>query len=61
MWLELEDQMPNEPSIVHRNVTWEAVYHQEYCQDMRWWGTSKELSRSWWTTLRDKGLVQLSI
>eukprot|EP00965_Chrysotila_dentata_P252979 6210985-Pleurochrysis_carterae.AAC.2 len=37
MWLLLEDQMPNEPVIVCRTVTWEAVYDQEYVKDIEWW------------------------
>jgi len=60
-WLETEDQMPNEATIVHRNVIWQSVYESEYKPDMDWWGTSKPLSKSRWTTYRNEGLIALSI
>ena len=60
-WLMLEDQMPNEPVIVHRVVIWGEVYDKEYLADMVWWMTSgKSLSRQRWTSLRSDALVSLS-
>eukprot|EP00965_Chrysotila_dentata_P203928 6182032-Pleurochrysis_carterae.AAC.3 len=61
MWLELEDQMPNEPVIVHRRVLWQSVYDDEYVEDMRWWGTTRPLSKTRWTSLREEGLKALSV
>eukprot|EP00965_Chrysotila_dentata_P262315 6214534-Pleurochrysis_carterae.AAC.1 len=61
MWLRLEDQMPNEPVIVHRAVVWTAVYTEEYEPDIKWWGSSPSLSRERWTQLRNNGLSQLSL
>jgi hypothetical protein len=61
MWLELEDQMPNEPTIVHRVVVWGNVYKDEYLADCAVFGTSRPLSLSRWTTLRQEALRQLSI
>eukprot|EP00965_Chrysotila_dentata_P258554 6213261-Pleurochrysis_carterae.AAC.1 len=61
MWLELEDQMPNEPVIVHRRVVWESAYKQEYLADMEYWGVKMEpVSRSRWIELRKHGLARLS-
>ena len=61
MWLEIENQMPNEACITHRAVIWQCVYEQEYVPDMAWWGTSKKpLSISRWTSLRTNGLRALS-
>eukprot|EP00965_Chrysotila_dentata_P135302 4473740-Pleurochrysis_carterae.AAC.4 len=52
--------MPNEATITHRVVCWEAVYEDEYLPDMEWWGTSPALSKSQWTSLKQDGLKQLS-
>eukprot|EP00966_Prymnesium_polylepis_P224320 5189008-Prymnesium_polylepis.1 len=48
MWLILEDQMPNEPVIVHRIVIWDSVHELEYKPDMLWFGTTRPLSRPRW-------------
>ena len=61
MWLRLEDQMPNEPVIVHRNVQLEAVWEMEYIPDMEWFGTAPALSCSRWYALRAPALKELSI
>ena len=62
MWLRLEDQQPNEPKIVYRNVEMQDVYKLEYVPDMRWWGTTgKVLSRERWITLQKVALKDLSI
>ena len=60
LWLALEDQMPNEPVIVHRAVKWLTVYDEEYMVDMAMWGYGS-VSRSRWTNLRREALAQLSI
>ena len=60
IWLDLEDQMPNEPLIVHRAVIWQAVYDEEYCVDMMWWGVPA-LKPSRWKELQAVGLTELSI
>ena len=60
LWLTLEDQMPNEPVIVHRVVVWDSVHELEYSEDMRWFGTTTPLSRSRWTSLRRDALTALS-
>ena len=60
-WLELEDQMPNEPTIVHRVVVWGNIYKDEYLADMATFGTAPALSLSRWTNLRKEALRQLSI
>eukprot|EP00965_Chrysotila_dentata_P101361 3346039-Pleurochrysis_carterae.AAC.1 len=52
--------MPNEAVIQHRIVRWQAVYEEEYIEDFKWWGTSKHLSKSRWTQLRDDALAILS-
>lgn len=60
-WLMLEDQMPNEPLIVHRVVIWKVVHESEYTQDMAWWmPDAAPLSRSRWVTLRSTALRDLS-
>ena len=61
LWLTLEDQMPNEPVILHRVVVWGSVYTMEYCADMDAFMTCKPLSQSRWTTLRVDALRILSI
>lgn len=61
MWLDLEDQMPNEAAIQHRTVVWQSVYDLEYVPDMQWWGISRALSRSRWVHLRGIALRNLSI
>ena len=61
MWLRLEDQMPNEPVIVHRNVQLQAVWEMEYVPDMEWFGTVKPLGCSRWYTLRASALRELSL
>lgn len=61
LWLQLEDQMPNEPVIVHRIVVWSSVYEEEYLLDMQWWGSSAALSLQRWTTLRLQALRELSL
>eukprot|EP00965_Chrysotila_dentata_P248947 6208624-Pleurochrysis_carterae.AAC.1 len=60
-WLRLEDQMPNEPVIVHRAVIWSSVYNDEYVPDMKWWGSTTELSRERCTTLKGYALRDLSL
>eukprot|EP00965_Chrysotila_dentata_P008866 288961-Pleurochrysis_carterae.AAC.1 len=52
--------MPNEPVIVCRSVTWEAVYEEEYVKDMNWWEIADPLSRSKWSKLKEDGLNLLS-
>ena len=59
-WLELEDQAPNEPVILHRVVEWQSIFECEYVEDMRWWGSAAPLSRTRWTQLRKKALLELS-
>ena len=61
MWLSLEDQMPNEPVIIHRVVVWDSVHELEYKPDMAWFGTTGALSRPRWVSLRKDALIQLSI
>ena len=61
LWLELEDQMPNEPVIVHRVVVWQAVYENEYLLDMGLYGTAPALSIQRWTALRKRALHQLAM
>lgn len=61
MWLELEDQLPNEASIQHRTVVWQSVYELEYIPDIQWWGICRALSRSRWVQLREVALRNLSI
>ena len=72
VWLRLEDQMPNEPVIVYRVLTWAAVYDFEYTVDMKWWlakdaaeygvtSTEKPLGRSRWVELRGEALKLLSV
>ena len=60
MWLRLEDQMPNEPVIVHRDVVFLMVYDEEYVKDMAWWACTA-VSRSRWTQLRAVALSRLSV
>ena len=61
-WLRLEDQMPNEPVIVHRNLTWPSVYDQEYCPDVAWFFSSPvALSFSRWYDLRKPAIKELSV
>ena len=61
-WLKIEDQMPNEPVIVYRNVTWAAVYEMEYVPDMQWFGTTGVAhSLSHWNALRKPALEELSV
>eukprot|EP00965_Chrysotila_dentata_P078271 2580190-Pleurochrysis_carterae.AAC.1 len=60
MWPELEDQMPNKPVILHRQVFWPSFCDDEYVKDMVWWGTTKPLSKTRWISLRDEGLKRLS-
>lgn len=61
LWLELEDQMPNEAAIQHRTVVWQSVYELEYVPDIQWWGICRALSRSRWVQLRCVALRNLSI
>ena len=61
VWLILEDQMPNEPVIVHRIVIWDSVHELEYKPDMLWFGTTRPLSRPRWVQLRTVALERLSI
>jgi hypothetical protein len=61
LWLELEDQMPNEPIICHRVVVWEQVWADEYSSDIAWFGTTQPLSRSRWVTYRADALRELSV
>ena len=61
MWLRLEDQIPNEPVIVHRNVQLQAVYEMEYVPDIKWFGTTEPLSLTRWYALRKPALVELSV
>ena len=61
LWLRLEDQMPNEPVIVHRVVVWLSVHVEEYISDMAWWGTSRPLSYARWLVLRKAALDELSV
>jgi hypothetical protein len=56
IWLTLEDQMPNEPVIVHRIVVWDSVHELEYKPDMLWFGTTHPLHRTRWVTLRSVAL-----
>ena len=60
-WLYLEDQMPNEPTIIHRIVVWRSVYDEEYCPDLAWWGTTQPLSYPRWCAIRLDALRDLSI
>ena len=60
IWLDMEDQMPNEATIVHRRVVWQAVYDEEYVVDMEW-SEERPLSRTRWLQLRIDALAQLSI
>jgi hypothetical protein len=60
-WLRLEDQMPNEETITHRAVIWQAVYHEEYCIDMDWWSASKPLSPTRWRACKIDALKMLSV
>ena len=61
-WLRLEDQMPNEPVIVHRNLTWPAVYQHEYCPDVQWYFSNPvALSFSRWYDLRKPAIKELSL
>eukprot|EP00965_Chrysotila_dentata_P185704 6130778-Pleurochrysis_carterae.AAC.1 len=61
LWLRLEDQMPNEPTIVHRVVCWSSMYDQEYIRDIEWFGRAPSLSRERWVTLRKLALKELSV
>lgn len=61
MWLELEDQLPNEAAIQHRTVVWQSVYELEYIPDIQWWGICRALSRSRWVQLRHVALRHVSI
>ena len=61
MWLRLEDQMPNEPVIMHRIVVWQSVWAEEYVPDMEWWGTAAPLRYNRWDQLRKPALEQLSV
>jgi len=36
-WLQLEDQMPNEPTIVHREIRWENVYDKYRAEAAAMW------------------------
>ena len=60
-WLELEDQMPNEATIVHRIVVMGNIYKDEYVPDMEVFGTAPPLSIQRWTALRKEALRQLSV
>ena len=60
LWLQLEDQMPNEPTIVYRAVQWTTVYDDEYAADMAMWSYGV-VSRSRWMTLRKEALESLSL
>ena len=60
-WLELEDQMPNEPTIIHRVVVWGNIYSDEYMADMAIFGTSPPLSKTRWSNLRKEALRRLSL
>jgi hypothetical protein len=60
LWLELEDQMPNEPVITHRIVIWQAVLNEEYVVDMEWWGV-EPFKYSRWMELCEPALTELSI
>ena len=61
MWLRLEDQVPNEPVILHRNVQLQSVHEMEYVPDIKWFGTAPPLSLSRWYALRKAALTELSI
>ena len=61
MWLQMEDQMPNEAAIQHRVVVWDTVYELEYKTDMEWFGNCAPLSRSRFLYLRTQGLKELSV
>jgi len=61
LWLTLEDQMPNEPVIIHRVVIWEQVWADEYSSDIAWFGTTQPLSRSRWVEYKAPALRELSI
>lgn len=60
-WLYLEDQMPNEPTIIHRIVVWRSVYDEEYTPDMEWWGSAQPLSYPRWLVLQVDALVELAV
>eukprot|EP00965_Chrysotila_dentata_P022104 731651-Pleurochrysis_carterae.AAC.2 len=60
-WMSLDDQMPNEPTIVHRVVIWSSVYDEKYIPDMEWSGSAPSLSRERWTRLKNEALKELSI
>ena len=60
-WLELEDQMPNEPTIIHRVLVWANIYTDEYLPDVNLFGTASPLSMKRWTALRKEALRQLSV
>ena len=36
-WLQLEDQMPNEPTIVHREIRWVNVYEKYRAEAAAMW------------------------
>ena len=61
LWLQLEDQMPNEPVIQHRALVWKLVHEQEYSADLEMFGISRPLSRERWFTLRLVALSELSV
>ena len=61
MWLRLEDQVPNEPVILHRNVQLQSVHEMEYVPDIKWFGTAEPLSLTRWYALRKPALTELSI
>ena len=60
-WLFIEDQMMDEPTIVHRSVIWQSVHEEEYLFDIAFWGTAPPLGISRWKSLRHDALVALSI
>ena len=60
-WLYMEDQMMDDPIIVHRPVIWTSVHEEEYLFDIAFWGTAPALSIARWRALRQDGLVLLAI
>jgi hypothetical protein len=45
-WLSYEEDMPNEKSIIHREIVWEHVYETNYVPDaMFFWPDEKPLHR----------------
>ena len=60
-WLYLEDQMPNEPTIIQRIVVWRSVFDEEYCPDLLWWGTAEPLSYPRWLALQKEALIELAV